>query len=403
LRVPRTGLTVRRAREAIVHIATASDRVLDPDEAIVFLGRAYAPRNARARDAPPPADSAEAALGTEGETALDTLAASAVVSSPDPLPGLVSLLADCCARVWLSYRTGMEPFGIEPEGGLRSDVGWGCMVRSGQMLLANALVLLALGRDWRPAGGVGGGDASGGSGAGEGAGAAEGAGAGEGEGEGAGAGAGNGDRPRDGGHAHAPILALFADAWAAPFSLQRLTAEGERAVGLQVGSWYGPAAICVALARALATARAAAAAHAAAAAPAATPALLDGTRAEVRSGAAAEEATAVAAAAPAASAGEPSASPAAAGERAAALDAALVAVAARVPILSTLVMYGHHHVTRHRCAATRTCQIVCFAPNPPLSLTRPLSRALPPSANPVPPPPPSLPFPLVATWRWTAS
>lgn len=45
--------------------------------------------------------------------------------------------ARCAELLWFSYRQGFAP--IEPTA-LTSDVGWGCVLRAGQMLLANALM-----------------------------------------------------------------------------------------------------------------------------------------------------------------------------------------------------------------------------------------------------------------------
>ena len=55
--------------------------------------------------------------------------------------------------IWMTYRTGFSPIssnGKSVSGGrsaeYTSDIGWGCMIRSGQTMLAQALVFVHLGR-----------------------------------------------------------------------------------------------------------------------------------------------------------------------------------------------------------------------------------------------------------------
>ncbi|XP_074658467.1 cysteine protease ATG4B-like [Tubulanus polymorphus] len=53
---------------------------------------------------------------------------------------------DILSKIWLTYRKGFSPIGGT---GPTTDAGWGCMLRCGQMILAQALVNRHLGRDWR--------------------------------------------------------------------------------------------------------------------------------------------------------------------------------------------------------------------------------------------------------------
>lgn len=77
----------------------------------------------------------------------------------------VTFLDDFESRIWLTYRSGFEPIprSTDPKAsaalsfamrlktlgdqtGFSSDTGWGCMIRSGQSLLANSLSICQLGR-----------------------------------------------------------------------------------------------------------------------------------------------------------------------------------------------------------------------------------------------------------------
>ena len=59
---------------------------------------------------------------------------------------IVAATIDVHSRFFFTYRRDFAP--LAPSS-LRTDAGWGCVHRAGQMLLAEALVRHRLGRAWR--------------------------------------------------------------------------------------------------------------------------------------------------------------------------------------------------------------------------------------------------------------
>ncbi|KAF2788743.1 putative cysteine protease ATG4 [Melanomma pulvis-pyrius CBS 109.77] len=128
-----------------------------------------------------------------------------------------TFLDDFESRIWMTYRSGFAPIqkSQDPkataamsfrvrmqnlaQSAFTSDAGFGCMIRSGQCILANALLELKLGRDWRVN------DAT----------------------------SENNDRH---------ILSLFADDPQAPFSIHRFVQRGAAVCGKYPGEWFGPSA-----------------------------------------------------------------------------------------------------------------------------------------------------------------
>ncbi|KAH9782425.1 cysteine protease ATG4a [Citrus sinensis] len=110
--------------------------------------------------------------------------------------GLAEFNQDFSSRILISYR--FDPIG---DSKITSDVGWGCMLRSSQMLVAQALLFHRLGRPWRkPL-----------------------------------------QKPFD--REYVEILHLFGDSETSPFSIHNLLQAG-KAYGLAAGSWVGPYAMC---------------------------------------------------------------------------------------------------------------------------------------------------------------
>ena len=134
------------------------------------LGKEYTsrPLPSAVQDSPPKADQEAPALtnGEAGHQDSEGTWPSATNGAPGVEPEVdrgwpPDFLDDCESRAWFTYRSNFPPIkkssdasmtlavrlrSLGDQAGFTSDTGWGCMIRSGQSLLANALVMLQLGR-----------------------------------------------------------------------------------------------------------------------------------------------------------------------------------------------------------------------------------------------------------------
>ncbi|ROT37927.1 cysteine protease ATG4 [Sodiomyces alkalinus F11] len=128
-----------------------------------------------------------------------------------------AFLDDFESRFWMTYRCDFGPIPksthpraasalslpmrikshLTDQSGFSSDTGWGCMIRSGQSLLANAMALHTLGREWR-----------------------------------------RGTKP----DTERNLLAKFADDPRAPYSIHQFVKHGAAMCGKYPGEWFGPSA-----------------------------------------------------------------------------------------------------------------------------------------------------------------
>ncbi|KAL2922397.1 Cysteine protease ATG4 [Bienertia sinuspersici] len=122
----------------------------------------------------------------------------AIGGDPISSSGFAAFVEDFSSRILMTYRRGFDPIG---DSKYTSDVNWGCMLRSSQMLFAQALLVHRFGRSWRK----------------------------------------SANKQND--QAYIEILHDFVDSKEAAFSIQKLLEAG-KGYGLAAGSWVGPYATC---------------------------------------------------------------------------------------------------------------------------------------------------------------
>jgi cysteine protease ATG4 len=227
-----TGVDFGRYKRLVQYFWDPEPGNDDPKTPIWCLGQQYSEDNTKSAGAeksiPGPAASStevvsdshipESVSEDSGSNSVDSGLAytdgSGISEEDRGWPG--AFLDDFESRAWLTYRSNFPPIpkSQDPkalstlslsvrlrsqldQGGFSSDAGWGCMIRSGQSVLANAFIISRLGRSWR-----------------------------------------RGSHETE----EKSILSLFADDPAAPFSIHKFVAHGELACGKHPGEWFGPSA-----------------------------------------------------------------------------------------------------------------------------------------------------------------
>ncbi|XP_022841530.1 cysteine protease ATG4-like [Olea europaea var. sylvestris] len=119
-------------------------------------------------------------------------------SDPTQKEGFTAFVEDYSSLILITYRKGFDPI---RDSKYTSDVHWGCMLRSSQMLVAQAFLFHKFGRSWRK----------------------------------------SIHKLLD--QSYIDVLQLFGDSEDSPFSIHNLLQAG-KAYGLAPGSWVGPYAMC---------------------------------------------------------------------------------------------------------------------------------------------------------------
>ncbi|PSN62914.1 autophagy-related protein-like protein 4 [Corynespora cassiicola Philippines] len=224
---------LERVRRQLVRVFYDPNLTNNSDAPIWCLGEKYDPKIAQPQSAPanspnaPSAAPSTAPSDRTGTTEDDSWIRTSLESDrreaangqdPSQYGGWPhAFLDDFESRIWMTYRSGFTSIekSQDPkatavmsfrvrvqniaQSGFTSDSGFGCMIRSGQSILANALLNLKLGRDWRVQTAT----------------------------------SENNERT---------ILSLFADDPKAPFSIHRFVQHGAAVCGKFPGEWFGPSA-----------------------------------------------------------------------------------------------------------------------------------------------------------------
>lgn len=220
-----------RFRRVIQYLWDSEPQHTDFDNDIVCLGQVYSPV------VKSPDSTSNNSIKSNSDGTISPNADAHI--SPANLSGAAAVkwpsdfLNDVESRIWMTYRTNFPLIPRAKEGpspvsiggllrgsgldinGFTSDVGWGCMIRTGQSLLANALSAVRLGRNWRVQPKTA---------------------------------TAEGCNTTDN-HAtvnidseEAGIIFLFQDSPSAPFSIHNFVKHGETACSKMPGEWFGPSA-----------------------------------------------------------------------------------------------------------------------------------------------------------------